>query len=102
MPGSRKADYYLGCNDGSVFIDFSKRPNGRIKLVRISFDGHGCYGVSEEVSEMTAADSALFIHMLKEKKVNQNEMNRILYNYFNDNRRLMQYDAMVEYGLYEG
>ena len=32
MPESRKADFYLGCLDGSVFIDFNYTPDKRISL----------------------------------------------------------------------
>ena len=100
MPGSRIADYYLGCNGGSVFIDFNKRQSGKVKIVRISFDGHGCYDVNDEVGEMAKEDSMLFINMMEEKKLDQHEMNRILVKYLYENRRLMQYDAMAEYGFY--
>ena len=42
MPSTRKADYYLGGLDSSVFIDFNRTKENRISLVRISFDGYGC------------------------------------------------------------
>jgi hypothetical protein len=42
MPESRKADFYLGCLGGSVFIDFNLANENLISLCRISFDGYGC------------------------------------------------------------
>ena len=47
MPKSRKAKYYLGCYDGSVFIDLNKSSDC-IYLKRISFDGFGCYEIYGE------------------------------------------------------
>lgn len=37
MPESRKADFYLGCLDDSVFLDFNYSTNKCINLCRISF-----------------------------------------------------------------
>lgn len=99
MPKSRKADYHICCNEGAVYIDFDEQPNGRIKLIRISFDGHGCYEVNEELNEMRMQDSYLFRKMMIHKEIDQEEMNRILCAYFFENKGLMQYDAMTEYGL---
>lgn len=45
MPKSRKADYYLGCLDSSVFMDFNKNEHHQIYLRRISYDGFGCYNL---------------------------------------------------------
>lgn len=42
MPESRKADFYLGCLDSSVFLDFNSTTDKRIYLCRIFFDGFGC------------------------------------------------------------
>lgn len=38
MPSSRKADFYLGCLESCVFIDFNLTGNQLITLCRISFD----------------------------------------------------------------
>lgn len=41
-PPSRKADYYFGGIDSSVFIDFNRTRDNLISLVRIYFDGYKC------------------------------------------------------------
>ena len=41
MPQTRKADYYLGCLDSCVFLDFNRSTDNGISLARISFDGYG-------------------------------------------------------------
>ena len=57
MPETRKADYYLGCLNSSVFIDFNKTNNNQICLVRISFDGFGCYNLFGRVYLLDIQDS---------------------------------------------
>ena len=42
MPATRPTDYYLGCLESSVFMDFDNYENEHIRLIRISFDGYGC------------------------------------------------------------
>ncbi len=39
LPPTRQADYYLGCLNASVFIDFNCSDENLIYLIRISFDG---------------------------------------------------------------
>jgi len=41
MTQTRKADYYLGCLDSCVFLDFNRSTDNGISLARISFDGYG-------------------------------------------------------------
>lgn len=42
MPESRPCDYCFSLLDGSVFVDFEIK-DALSYLVRISFDGYGCY-----------------------------------------------------------
>jgi hypothetical protein len=43
----RIADYYLGCLNGSIFIDINLNENNEVYLKRISFDGYGCGHLNE-------------------------------------------------------
>lgn len=61
MPYTRKADFYLGCLDGSVFIDFNRIGKDQISLVRISFYGYGCCNLDKKTELLNQDESALFI-----------------------------------------
>lgn len=61
MPDSRKAEFYLGCLDGSVFIDFNKSNNNLISLCRISFAGYGFCNLTDNVNFLNLEQSNRFI-----------------------------------------
>ena len=61
MPASRIADFYLGCLDGSVFLDFNTTSDERINLCRISFDGYGCCNLNNYANCLDEQLSKFFI-----------------------------------------
>jgi len=61
MPASRKAEYYLGCLEGAVFIDFNQAREGLISMCRITFDGYGCYEIPTQAGYLNAEMSKTFI-----------------------------------------
>ena len=99
MPSTRKADYYLGCLDSSVYIDFNDIDNGLICLKRISFDGYGCCNVDENVKPMNKKDSMNFKRLFAEDLVNEDEFAEIIKRTFNENKDILWDDALTEYGF---
>ena len=98
MPDSRPADYYLGCHDGSVYLDFNKFGN-LICLRRISFDGYGCCNVDESAIPLNEEDSNLFKKILESKFIDQNKLAEIIKKTIKDNLGLLWADALEEYGF---
>lgn len=99
MPDTRPADYYLGCLEGSIFIDFDNYDNERIRLRRISFDGYGCYGLGDHAIPVNEADSRVFRKMIEVQVLDQSRLTAIIKKTILDNRKLIGEDALNEYGL---
>ncbi len=101
MPGTRVADYYLGCLDGCVFIDFNLSIDSRISLRRISFDGYGCCDPGDDIIPMTPEESRAFIDAHQEDELNQEIIARLIIKTIEINRGRIWQDALKEYGLIE-
>ena len=99
MPNSRPADYYLGCLEGSVFIDFDNYENERICLKRISFDGYGCCNLGDQAIPMNKIDSRAFKEIIEARLSNQSQLTTIVKNTIFINRKLIWKDALDKYGL---
>src|SRR5262245_11848123 len=98
MPASRPADYYLGCLGGSVFLDFDRR-DGRICMVRISFDGYGCCNLGKSAIGMNESDSRSFTAILSSGQLDQETMAEIVKRSIHENLHLLWTDALQEYRL---
>jgi hypothetical protein len=101
MPSTRKADYYLGALDGSVFIDFNRTRDNHISLVRISFDGYGCCNLNDKGLRLNQRDSAKFIEEIENENLNQQTISRLVKEIIKVNSGLIWMDALKEYGLIE-
>lgn len=101
MPNSRKADYFLGCLDSSVFIDFNRLSNGQISLVRISFDGYGCCNLDNKTELLNKEESALLIKELDNEALNQEVITALVKKAIEINAEHIWNDALEEYGLLE-
>ncbi|RNC79655.1 MAG: hypothetical protein ED557_14120 [Balneola sp.] len=99
MPNTRRADYYLGCLDGSIFLDFNRSPDNRISLVRISFDGFGCCGLDESSIELSSKNSQDFISEMEKESLDQKVISELVYQIINANREHIWPEAIKEYGL---
>lgn len=99
MPASRQADYYLGYDGGSVFIDFNNGENGCVYLVRISFDGYGCCHLRENVTPMDTLESAQFKDILNAPSIDQPALHEIVKRTVHINKALLWEDALKEYSL---
>ena len=99
MPPSRPSRYCLSLQDDSVFADFDLDGQGRIFLLRISFDGFGCCDKAEFARTMSAEDSKEFVGLIETDRVNTPEMRAILSRFLRDNIDVIWKDAMREYHL---
>lgn len=99
MPKSRKADFYLGCLTGSVFIDFNRLEKDQISLVRISFDGYGCCDLDEETKNLSKKDSTLFINEMDNEHLNQKIITGLVKKIISLNKERIWNDALEEYEL---
>ena len=101
MPNTRKADFYLGCLDGSVFIEFNRKENDQISLVRISFDGYGCCNLDKKAESLNKEESALFIEELNKENLNQEAITELIKKAIEINEEHIWNDALQEYELIE-
>ncbi len=99
MPESRKADFYLGCLDGSVFIDFNQTSNNLISLCRISFDGYGCCNITDTKNLLNFELSKKFIEELKKDKLDQEKLTPLAKEIIKINQAYIWTDALEEYNL---
>lgn len=99
MPSSRIADYYLGCLEGAIFMDFDNCKNELIQLKRISFDGYGCCELSNQAIPMNETDSKMFKEIIKTSIPDQSRLTEIIKKTLSKNSIFIWNDALKEYGL---
>lgn len=99
MPETRPADFYLGCLDGSVFIDFNNFDSHRLVLIRISFDGYGCCEPVKKLKPLSPEDSASLKAMFKAEKLSQDRVLEIIRQTVAENKKFFWPDALAEYGF---
>ena len=99
MSGSRPADFCIGYDGGSVFIDFNRLESGHIKLIRISFDGYGCYGLPEDSISLTVIESRHFEQIIKDDISDQGAMSHLIRTAIARNIEYLSEDSLKEYKL---
>ncbi|WP_276979509.1 hypothetical protein [Flavobacterium filum] len=99
MPDIRKADFYLGCLDGSVFIDFNLTTDNLINLCRISFDGYGCCNLDNNVKCLDKVLSKDFIFQINKDNIEQEKMTKLVLELIQLNKDYVWTDALEEYNL---
>ncbi|TAF64252.1 MAG: hypothetical protein EAZ55_11710 [Cytophagales bacterium] len=100
MPKTRKADFYLGCLEGSVFIDFNYSSKRRIYLCRISFDGFGCCNIdSNDVICLDEQSSKEFVNEIDKDELNQEKMTKLVLALIQLNKSNIWQDALKQYGF---
>ena len=99
MPESRKADFYLGCLDGSVFLDFNCTTDKRINLCRISFDGYGCCNIDNNAKSLDDQSSKDFIDEIGKDNLDQENITKIVLELIRLNKDKIWTDALQEYNL---
>lgn len=101
MPKTRKADYYLGCLDSSVFLDFNVSNENLVFLIRISFDGYGCCDFEENSKPLSIEDSKIFIQFINHDELFQNIIHSLVKKAIEINKENIWTDALNEYELHE-
>ena len=101
MPKTREADFYLGCLDSCVFIDFNLVENDQIELVRISFDGYGCCNLGPKVEPLSREESALFVEELSKDSLDQEVITGLVKKAIKINEERIWNDALKKYDLIE-
>ena len=99
MPESRKADFYLGCLDGSVFLDFNYSNENLIYLRRISFDGYGCCNIDNNAICLNYQLSKDFLEEISNDNLNQEKITKIVLELIRLNKDNIWGDALEEYKL---
>ena len=99
MPDSRKADFYLGCLDGSVFIDFNQSNDNQISLRRISFDGFGCCDLTDKTNFLDFELSKKFIEEIAKEELDQEKLATLVKEIIKINQEFIWTDALEEYNL---
>jgi len=97
--GTRPCRFCLCLQGGSVFADFNIDSDGRVHLVRISFDGYGCCATEGKVACMTADESNALVQRVNINDVNHDEVRDILYRYFEQNQDVLWRDALADHDL---
>lgn len=101
MPETRKADYFLGCLGGSVFIDFCTSIENEVYLKRISFDGYGCCELQNFDNKLDQIDSEKFIQEISKEFINQDILGWLVQKLIKINAIHIWKDALDEYNLIE-
>ncbi len=99
MPDSRKADFYLGCLDGCVFIDFKLTNEKLISLCRISFDGYGCCDLIDDTNLLDFEKSKQFIAELTKDELDQANLTPLVKELIKLNQEYIWTEALEEYNL---
>ena len=99
MPDSRKADFYLGCLDGSVFLDFNYTADKRIDLCRISFDGYGCCNIDNKAKCLDNQLSKDFVDEILKENIDQEKITKVVLELIRLNKDYIWKDALEEYNL---
>jgi len=98
IPETRKADFYLGCLDGCVFIDFNYTTRNLINLCRISFDGYGCCDI-ENAKNLDEQLSKDFINEISRDNLDQEKITKLVLELVRLNKDKIWNDALEEYKL---
>ena len=97
MP-TRPCLYCLCFNGSCVFADFDVA-DGKLFIVRISFDGYGCYRVNNKDWAIGASDSKRMSDWIESNNVDHAEMREVLTDYFRRRQTSDFDDALAHNGL---
>jgi hypothetical protein len=97
FPPFRGGRFCLSLQEDSVFADFDVDSDGRVFLLRISFDGYGC--CSGDFTKLNPEDSGLLLDAVGRNAVARPEIQILLRAYFAANKGLIWSDALESHGL---
>lgn len=95
-PPTRPCRFCLSLQNDSVFADFNIDDDGRVFVVRISYDGYGCCR-EPVVGRMTPQESAALLAMVEQDALEPAVP--LLRAYFRENQEVLWSDALAEHGL---
>jgi hypothetical protein len=98
MEPTRPCRFCLCLQGGSVFADFDVDSDGRVFVVRVSFDGYGCCDAPADIGRMNVRDSAVILEMVEQGSTSAAAAG-ILRTYFRQNRDAFWGDALEDHGL---
>lgn len=96
---SRTCVYCFGLQGGSVFADFDVDEEGFLYLVRISFDGYGCFTPREKLHSLREIEAITFVENIKKGGQSLDEAGEHLRNYFINCKNIIWDDALREHNL---
>jgi len=99
MPNTRKADYHLGCLEGSIYLDLNLSTRNHIYLTRISFDGFGCCNLKDNTKKLALNDSNKFISKLSQDELDQEVIGKLVMKLIELNQEQIWKDALFKYNL---
>ena len=99
--GTRPCSFTLALADDSVFADFDVDADGRISLLRVSFDGYGVWrsAAGPRATRMDGSDAAALQRARAEGALDSDAVRTLLRRYFHANRGRIWSDALEAYGL---
>ena len=97
MP-TRPCTYCLCFNEGSVFADLDLDA-GKLHLVRISFDGYGCFHVNDPAWVINTCDSKRIVDWIESDDVNHDAMCQLLTDYILDRNTSEIDEALAHNGM---
>jgi len=91
----RPCNYSFAMQDDSVFADFNLLANGCLSLVRISFDGFGCWSTKDtsDMGVVNKQDSEKLINAFEKDRFDISILN-IISSYLSDNIDHLWGDAL--------
>ena len=98
MLPTRPCLYCLSFNNSCVFADFDLADD-RLYIVRISFDGHGCYRLDDPTWSISPEDSSRMIDWIESDNVDHDAMRGVLTEYLCRRKTSKFDDALVYNGL---
>ena len=98
MP-TRPCRFCLAFQDDSVFADFDVDEEGRVCLLRISFDGYGCCHAGEDLKKMSPESSRLLRAAVESGAVEDESVAAALRGFFRENSDRIWSEALTEHEL---
>ncbi len=98
---SRPCSICLALQEDSVFADFARDEDGRLFLIRISFDGYCSHHPIDGIQKLSLADSSLLLSAVQDGTLSNPAVHRVLADYFATNRSALWEDALLDHALIE-
>ncbi len=98
MP-TRPCRFCLCLQDGAVFSDWDVDDAGRVRLVRISYDGYGCCSAPTTIDALGENESSDLLAAVARGDVSEPAVADLLRRYFRQHAALLWAEALESHGL---